>query len=161
MKVIVHTEFDTFTYKAVGAAVGVLIYAVLAYKFRHFDLMVACLIAFLIGSLVWYVLSFLVIKRNGLCFEFRYSKNRPRFVSVTLLKKFKQLDYMEFELLVESGAQNQELDNQALDKFKHFITRYLSHLNECEEIHFVGCTEFEAKKICRLLEIQNYDGVNY
>jgi len=151
MKVIVHTEFDMFTYKAVGAAVGLLAYAILAYKFSQIDLLVACVIAFLIGSLVWYLLSFIVIKRNGLCIAFRYSKNRPGFASVTLSERFKQLDYMEFELPTDSGAHNQELDNQALDKYKNFITRHLSHLNECEEIHFVGCAQNDANQISKFI----------
>ena len=150
MKVIVHTEFDMFTYKAVGAAVGLFIYAILDCKFPQFDLLVACLIAFVIGSLVWYVLSFFVVRRNGLCIEFRYSKNRPKLASVTLSKRFRQLDYMEFELPAHRGVHNLELDDQIDNKLMHFFKRHLSDISEFEVIHFVGCTRKDANQISKL-----------
>jgi hypothetical protein len=136
-----------FTYKAFGAAAGVLVYAILAYKFSQFDLLVSCLIAFLIGSFVWYALSFLVIKRNGLCIEFRYSKNRPGFISVTLSKRFKQLDYMEFESTVGVSGLKQEVDDQVLSDLKHFFYRHLDDINESKIVHFVGCTKNDANDI--------------
>ena len=150
MKVILHTEFDIFTYKAVGAAVGILIYAILAYEFPQIDLMVACLIAFFIGSLVWYLLYFILIKKDGICIEFRYSKNRPRLVSVTLSKRFKQIEYMEFELPTFSGEYKQGFDDQVLFKFKCLFSRHLSTVNEYGIIQFVGCTQKDANKISEI-----------
>ena len=157
MKVILNTEFDIFTYKAVGAAVGILIYALLAYKLPQVDLLVASMIAFLIGSLVWYFLSFIFVKRNGLCIEFRYSKNRPRVASVALSKQFKQLDYMEFALPIQSSAHKQDLDDQVLVKLKHFFARHLCKINEFEVIQFVGCTQRDVNQISKLVSEMKSD----
>ena len=151
MKVIVHTEFDMLTFKAVGAAICFLMYAILAYKFPQIVLMVVCLISFFIGSLVWYLLILIIIKRNSLCFESRYSKNRPGFVSVTLSKRFKKIDYMEFELPTHAGAHNRELGGQVHVKLKLFFTRHLSDTSEFEIIQFFGCTERDANQISKLV----------
>lgn len=150
MKIILHTEFDIFTYKAAGVTAGLLVYALLAFRFPQFDLLVVTLIAFIIGSLVWFLLSFIVINRNGLCIEFRYSKSRLGFASVTLSKGFKQLDYMEFELPAHRGVHNLELDDQIDNKLMHFLKRHLSDISEFEVIHFVGCTRKDANQIGKL-----------
>ena len=152
MKVIVYTEFDMFTYKAVGAAVGLLIYAILAYKFPQFDLLVACLIAFLIGSLTWYFLYFILIKRNGLCIEFRYSKKWPRLASVTLSKRFKQLDYMVYELPASVSGNNKEFGGQIHSRLKELLTRNLSDINKYEVIQFVGCSVKDVIEIREILK---------
>lgn len=155
MKVIVHTEFDIFTYKAVGAAVGILIYAILAYKFSHIDLLLACVIAFFIGSLVWYLLHFVLIKRNGLCIEFRYSNNRVGLASVTLSKGFKELGFMEFELSPNVGSHNPHFDDQVSIKLMRFFTRSYSKINEIEIVHFVGCTQKDASAISQIFKNGN------
>ena len=51
LKVVVHSDFDMFTYKAIGGAAFVLSYAVLLSFFPEFDLVGASLIAMLVGSL--------------------------------------------------------------------------------------------------------------
>jgi len=151
MKVTLHTEFDIFTYKAVGAVTGILAYAILAYKNPQIDLLVACVIAFLIGSLVWYLLHCVLIKKNGICIEFRYSKNRVGLASVTLSKGFKEIGFMEFELPPNVGSYNQELDSQIPSKLKHFFTRTLSDIGEFDETHFVGCTKNDIEIICQII----------
>jgi len=51
LKVVVHSYFDMFTYKAMGGAMFVLSYAVFLSFFPEFDLVGASLIAVLVGNL--------------------------------------------------------------------------------------------------------------
>jgi hypothetical protein len=74
LKVVVHSYFDIFTYKAIGGAAVVLSYAVLLSLFPEVDMVGASLIAIVVGSLCWLMLSYLVTRMNGLCPEFRYYK---------------------------------------------------------------------------------------
>jgi hypothetical protein len=67
LKVVLHLYFDIFTYKSMGGAAFVLIYAVFLSFFPEFDLVGASLIAMFFGSLCWLVLSYLATRMNGLC----------------------------------------------------------------------------------------------
>ena len=100
-----HTEFERFAHKPVGGAVGILSYAVLLLIWPGIDLVGATVLAILIGSVFWFLLSYLVTCYNGLCIEFRYSKSRPGFSVVTFWRGLKKLGEMELDVgLDKSGT---------------------------------------------------------
>ena len=65
LKVLVHSYFDMFTYKAMGGAAFVLSYAALLPLFPEFDLVDSSLIAVFNDSLCWVMLSYLGTRMNG------------------------------------------------------------------------------------------------
>ena len=150
MKVIVHTEFERFTHKALGATIGILSYAVLLSIWPAIDLAGATVIAFLIGSAFWFLLSYLVTRNNGLCIEFRYSKSRPGMSIVTLWRGLKKLGQMELNVTLDKDGTQKLTESQALAKLNYFLNRYQNAIDVAKTIHFVGCRESDADKICLL-----------
>jgi len=150
VKVIVHTEFERFTHKALGATIGILSYAVLLSIWPAIDLAGATVIAFLIGSAFWFLLSYLVTRNNGLCIEFRYSKSRPGMSIVTLWRGLKKLGQMELNVTLDKDGTQKLTESQALAKLNYFLNRYQNAIDVAKTIHFVGCRESDADKICLL-----------
>ena len=103
LKVVVHSYFDMFTYKALGGAAFVLSYAVLLSLFPEFDLG-ASLIAMLVGSLCWLMLSYRITRMNGLCIEFRYSKSRPGLSVMILWRGLKKLSHLEIYMSLDVSS---------------------------------------------------------
>ena len=150
MKVIVHTEFERFTHKALGATIGILSYALLLSIWHSIDLVGATIIAFLIGSAFWFLLSYLVTRNNGLCIEFRYSKSRPGLSVVTLWSGLKKLGQLELDVALGKDGTQKLTESQALAKLNYFLNRYQNAINLAKTIHFVGCRERDANKIRQL-----------
>ena len=151
MKVVVHSYFDIFTYKAMGGAAFVLSYAVLLSFFPEFDLVGASLIAMLIGSLCWLILSYLATRMNGLCIEFRYSKSRPGLSVMTLWRGLKKLDHVEINMSVDGSSQPKMNDVQVVSKLKCFFESYRGALSSARVLHFVGCQKGDADRIYRVI----------
>lgn len=151
MKVIVHTEFERFTHKALGGTIGILSYALLVSIWTSIDLAGATVIAFLMGSAFWFLLSYLVTRSNGLCIEFRYSKIRPGLSVVALWRGFKQLGQLELDVTLDKDGNQKLTESQALAKLNYFLNRYLYAIDVAKTIHFVGCRESDADKICMLI----------
>ena len=151
MKVIVHTEFERFTHKALGATIGILSYALLLSIWPGIDLAGATVIAFLIGSAFWFFLSYLVTRSNGLCIEFRYSKSRPGLSVVTLWRGLKRLGQMELDVALGKDGNQKLTESQALAKLNYFFNRYQNAIDLAKTIHFVGCRESDADNICMLI----------
>ena len=150
MKVIVHTEFERFTHKALGATIGILSYALLLSIWPGIDLAGATVIAFLIGSAFWFLLSYLVTRSNGLCIEFRYSKSRPGLSVVTLWSGLKNLGQIDLDVTLDKGGTQKLTESQVLAKLNYFLNRYQNATNVAKTMHFVGCRESDTKKICQL-----------
>ena len=150
MKVIVHTEFERFTHKALGGTIGVLSYALLLSIWPAIDLVGATIVAFLIGSAFWFLLSYLVTRSNGLCIEFRYSKSRPGLSVVTLWSGLKNLGQIDLDVTLDKGGTQKLTESQVLAKLNYFLNRYQNATNVAKTMHFVGCRESDAKKICQL-----------
>ena len=151
MKVIVHTEFERFTHKALGATIGILSYALLLSIWPAIDLAGATVIAFLLGSAFWFLLSYLVTRRNGLCIEFRYSKSRPGLSVVTLWRGFKRLGQFELDVALDKDGTQKLTKSQALAKLNYFLNRYQNAIDVAKTINFVGCRQADANKICQLI----------
>ena len=148
---IVHTEFERFTHKALGATIGILSYALLVSIWSSIDLAGATVIAFLIGSAFWFLLSYLVTRSNGLCVEFRYSKGRPGMSVVTLWRGLKQLGQIELDVALDKDGAQKLTQSQALAKLNYFLNRYQNAINLAKTIHFVGCRERDANRISQLI----------
>ena len=153
MKVIVHTEFERFTHKALGGTIGILSYALLLSIWPSIDLAGATVIAFLTGSAFWFLLSYLVTRNNGLCIEFRYSKSRPGLSVVTLWSGLKRLGQMELDVALDKDGNQKLTESQALAKMNYFLNRYQNAIDVAKTIHFVGCRESDTKKIFQLLSL--------
>ena len=149
---IVHTEFERFTHKALGGTIGILSYALLMSIWPTIDLVGATIIAFLIGSAFWFLLSYLVTRSNGLCIEFRYSKSRPGMSIVTLWRGLKQLGQMELDVTLDKCGTQKLTESQALAKLNYFLNRYQNAIDVAKAIHFIGCRENDADRICMLIE---------
>ena len=104
LKVVVHSYFDMFTYKALGGAAFVLSYAVLLSLFLEFDLVGASLIAMLVGSLCWLMLSYWITRMNRLCIEFCYSKSRPGLSVMMLWRGLKKLSHLEIYMSLDVSS---------------------------------------------------------
>ena len=148
---IVHTEFERFTHKALGATIGILSYAVLLSIWPAIDLAGATVIAFLIGSAFWFLLSYLVTRNNGLCIEFRYSKSRPGMSIVTLWRGLKKLGQMELNVTLDKDGTQKLTESQALAKLNYFLNRYQNAICLAKTMHFVGCRKTDADRISQLI----------
>jgi len=151
VKVVMHSYFDMFTYKAMGGAAFVLSYAVLLYVFPEFDLVGASLIAMFVGSLCWLMLSYLATRMNGLCIEFRYSKNRSGLSEMTLWRGLKKLGHVEINMAVEGSGKPKMNDVQVVSQLKCFFESYRSILSSSKVFHFVGCQKDDADRIYRVI----------
>ena len=151
LKVVVHSYFDMFTYKAIGGAAFVLSYAVLLSFFPEFDLVGASLIAVLVGSLCWLMLSYLATRMNGLCIEFRYSKSRSGLSEMTLWRGLKKLGHVEINMAVEGSGKPKMSDVQVVSQLKCFFESYRSALSSVRVLHFVGCQKGDVDRIYRVI----------
>jgi hypothetical protein len=151
LKVVVHSYFDMFTYKAMGGAAFVLSYAVLLSFFPEFDLVGASLISMLVGSLCWLMLSYLGTRMNGLCIDFRYSKSRSGLSEMTLLRGLKKLGYVEINMAVEGSGKPKMNDAQIVSQLKCFFESYRSALSSARVLHFVGCQKDDVDRIYRVI----------
>ena len=151
LKVVVHSYFDMFTYKAMGGAAFVLSYAVLLSFFPEFDLVGASLIAMLVGSLCWLILSYLATRVNGLCIEFRYSKSRPGLSVMTLWRGLKKLDHVEINMSLDGLGKLTINQTQVTAKLNYFFERHQHALILAQVMHFVGCQKDDADKVCRVI----------
>jgi hypothetical protein len=151
LKVVVHSYFDMFTYKAMGGAAFVLSYAVLLSFFPEFDLVGASLIAMLVGSLVWLMLSYLATRMNGLCIEFRYSKSRPGLSEMTLWRGLKKLGHMEIDMSLDNLGKPKLNQTQVITKLSYFFERHQNAFISAQVMHFVGCQKDDADKVYRVI----------
>jgi hypothetical protein len=147
-----------FTYKALGGAAFVLSYAVLLSLFPEFDVVGASLIAMLVGSLCWLMLSYLATRMNGLCIEFRYSKSRPGLSVMTLWRGLKKLDYVEINMSLDRSSKPKMNDVQIFSQLKCFFEDYKSAFSSSKVLHFVGCQKGDVDRIYRVIaEITDAD----
>ena len=151
LKVVVHSYFDMFTYKAMGSAAFVLSYAVLLSFFPEFDLVGASLTAMIVGSLCWLMLSYLATRMNGLCIEFRYSKSRPGLSVMTLWRGLKKLGYVEINMSLDDSGKPKLNQAQVIAKLNYFFERHQYTLTSAQVMHFVGCQRDDADKVCRVI----------
>jgi hypothetical protein len=151
LKVVVHSYFDMFTYKAMGGAAFVLSYAVLLSFFPEFDLVGASLIAMLVGSLVWLMLSYLATRMNGLCIEFRYSKSRHGLSEMTLWRGLKKLGHVKIDMSLDGSSNSKVNDVQIISQLKCFFESYRSALSSSKVLHFVGCQKDDVDRIYRVI----------
>jgi hypothetical protein len=153
LKVVVHSYFDMFTYKAMGGAAFVLSYAVLLSFFPEFDLVGASLIAMFVGSLCWLMLSYLATRMNGLCIEFRYSTSRPCLSELTLWRRSKRLGHIEINMSLDDSGKPKVNETQVITKLNYFFEPYLNALTSAQVLHFVGCQKDDADKVCKVISL--------
>ena len=152
LKVVVHSYFDMFTYKALGGSAFVLSYAVLLSLFPEFDLGTS-LIAMLVGSLCWLMLSYRITHMNGLCIEFRYSKSRPGLSVMILWRGLKKLGHVEIDMSLDDSSKLKVNETQVIAKLNYFFERYQNALTSAQVMHFVGCQKDDADKVCRVISL--------
>jgi len=153
LKILVHSYFDMFTYKAMGGAAFVLSYAVFLSFFPEFDLVGASLIAMLVGSLCWLMLSYLATRMIGLCIEFRYSKSRPGLSEMTLWRGLRKLGHVEVNMSLDGSGKSKVNETQFIAKLHYFFECYHKALTSAQVVHFVGCQKEDADKVCRVISL--------
>jgi hypothetical protein len=151
LKIVVHSYFDMFTYKAMGGSAFVLSYAVLLSLFPEFDIVGASLIAMLVGSLCWLILSYLATRMNGLCIEFRYSKSRPGLSEMTLWRGLKKLGHVEINMSLDGSSKPKMNNVHVVSQMRCFFEGYGSALNSAKVLHFVGCQKGDVDRIYRVI----------
>ena len=117
--------------------------------FPEFYLVEASLIAVLVGSLCWLMLSYLATHMNGLCIEFCYSKSRPSLSEMRLWRGLRKLGHVKIDMSLDGSSKPKMNDVNIISQLKCFFESYRSTLSSAKVLHFVGCQKDDAARVCK------------